>query len=95
MISFSESLRHELRDTRIHVNVLCIGGVISNPEKAKRFRHPGWFAPASALTCEQVAEEAIIKLLQKKSVVIPGRWNRFLIMIDKVVPAFITNKIIQ
>lgn len=95
VITFSESLRHELKDTGIHVSVLCPGGVISNPEAARRIKHHGWFAQASALTCEQVAEEAMIKLLQKKSVVIPGRFNRLLLFLDKIVPAFITNRIIQ
>ncbi len=95
VISFSESLRHELQDTGIHVSVLCPGGVNSNAETAKRLKHHGWFAQASALTCEQVAEEAIEKLLQKESVVIPGRWNRLLMMLDKIVPAFITNIIIR
>ena len=77
------------------MSVLCPGGVISNPEAARRLKHHGWFAQASALTCEEVAEEAIVKLLQKKSVVIPGHWNRFLMLLDKIVPSFISSKIIQ
>ncbi|MGB3073746.1 MAG: SDR family NAD(P)-dependent oxidoreductase [Chitinophagales bacterium] len=94
VITFSESLRHELKHTGIHVSVLCPGGVISNAETALRLSHHGWLAKASALTCEEVANEAINKLLRKKSIVIPGALNRLMMVLEKIVPAFITNKIV-
>jgi hypothetical protein len=52
-------------------------------------------AKQTVLSAEEVARIAITDLFEGKEVIIPGRLNRFLLMINRIVPALIRNRLIR
>lgn len=84
--SFSRALREELKNTSVHVSVLCAGPVITSPEVLVRIRKSGFFGKASAWKPSKLAHYAIKKLLEKRPVIIPGRINMLFILLNKFLP---------
>ncbi|MCF8301915.1 MAG: SDR family NAD(P)-dependent oxidoreductase [Bacteroidales bacterium] len=85
--SFSRALREELKHTSVHVSVLCAGSVITSPEVLKRIRKSGFFGKASSIRPAKLAQYTITKLLAKKPVIIPGRFNMLFIFLNKLLPS--------
>ena len=91
MLSFSESLRHELKGSGIHVTLLCPG--ITQTEFRKRMgvsdkkSHHG-------MSSKQVADIAYQALMKKKFLAVPGGVNKFYVFLAKTLPKpFMTNLI--
>ncbi|SRR5260221_7666931 len=91
---FSKSLRRELKPYNVHVSVLCPGGINSNPLHYLVNHGSTNIARSSSMTPEEVAITAINGLLKEKERIIPGKWNRLFIYLDKILPAFIKDKLI-
>jgi uncharacterized protein len=87
--SFSKTLRRELKNEKVHVSVLCPGGMNSNPTITLMNRTGNFLTRLSIMNPEQVAPVALNGLLKKKELIIPGRWNRIFLLWDKLLPAFI------
>lgn len=84
--SFSKSLNRELKNDRVHVSVLCPGGLNTNTSITllnKTFRG---LSKWSIMNPEEVAPIAISGLLKKKEVIVPGKTNRFLLFLDIIIP---------
>lgn len=86
---FSRSLHKELRKDNIHVSVLCPGGMNTNLALTLMNKAGNLFARLSIMNPEKVVLTAIDGLLKKKEVIIPGRMNRFFMLLDKILPEFI------
>ena len=43
----------------------------------------------------EVAKYAVKKMFQNRELIIPGFWNRFFILLDKLMPGFLKDKLIQ
>jgi len=75
VLVFSRSLRYELRDDNINVSCLCPG-----PTDTPFFDKIGFdmlnYAKGAVMKPQEVAEEAIRGLVQKKAVIIPGFSNQ-------------------
>lgn len=93
---FSKSLRRELKSENIHISVLYPdpGGINSNPVQYLKNNDSSWITRSSTMLPEEVASVAINGLLKRKETIIPGKWNRFFIWLDKVLPSFIKEKLI-
>lgn len=89
--SFSRSLRLELKHTGIIVSVLCPGGTDSNTKTIAINKDLKGVAKASILTPEEVATEAVDKMLKGKAVIIPGTVNKLSYHISRIVPGFVKN----
>lgn len=87
--SFSRSLRLELNPRNISVSVLCPGGINTNLRVTLINRSGNWLARQSILEPELVASHAIRNLLKKKAVIIPGRLNRLIFQVSRILPGFI------
>jgi short-subunit dehydrogenase len=92
---FSKSLRMELEEKNISVTVLCPGGINSNPRQIMLNRTGTWITQLSLMDPEHVAPLAIDGLLRKKAVIIPGRLNRFFLVLGRVVPPPIKSMIVK
>ena len=92
---FSKSLRRELKPDNVHVSVLCPGGIDSNPLLYLVNHRSTNIARSSSMTPEQVAIIAINGLLKRKERIIPGKWNRFFICLDKILPSFIKENLVR
>jgi len=86
---FSKSLRKELRKDKVHVTVLCPGGMNTNAAVTRTIQAGNYFSRVSSMNPEEVVPTALEGLLNKKAVIIPGRLNRLFLLLDKILPAFI------
>lgn len=91
LLSFSKSLRPELMKKKVYVSVVCPGGMNTNAALTMANFSQKGFNRWSIMNPEAVAKITINKMLKKKEVIIPGRWNRFFLFLDKILPAFIKN----
>ena len=87
--NFSKSLRKELRKNKIHVSVLCPGGMNTNVPQTLLNKTANYVARLSVMEPEKVVPLALDALLKNKAVIIPGRLNRFFLVLDILFPAFI------
>ena len=90
---FSKSLRRELRPEGIRVSVICPGSMNTNTSIRLLNRSCNWLARQAVMEPEEVAPIAINGLLKGKEVIFPGRVNRLFLFFDKLLPAFIKEKI--
>jgi len=88
---FSKSLRKELKSDRVSVSVVCPGGMNTNFTTSLMNKKGNFLSRISILNPEQVAPLVIQKMLRGKEVIIPGAVNRFSIVLDKLLPAFLKN----
>ena len=95
LIAFSNSLRSELKKDNIHVAVLCPGGMNTYWRILVENRIKGtWISRQSVMEPSEVAEIGIRKMLEKKALIIPGTINHLFIFFNKLIPAFIKEKLI-
>ncbi|MDX1315157.1 MAG: SDR family NAD(P)-dependent oxidoreductase [Eudoraea sp.] len=93
--SFSQSLHRELKQMGISVTIISPGGMNTNPTLCCQNRCADRITRLSVQEPEDVAYMAIQKMLQKKERVIPGKLNRFFLIMDALLPKFVKDKIIQ
>ncbi len=92
---FSRSLRLELKQHNINVSVLCPGGTDSNVNTIAINSELKGVAKRSILLPEEVAKEAIDKMLKGKARIIPGFINKVSYHLSRLTPEFIQNAIIM
>ncbi|EIK98752.1 putative dehydrogenase [Pseudomonas sp. M47T1] len=73
VLSFSEGLREELRQSGVKVSVLCPGPVRSSNRKIERLA-----GSQRVLSPEEVALFTVRALARNRAVIVPGRRNRLL-----------------
>ena len=91
--SFSKSLRRELKEDGINVSVICPGSMNTNATITQLQKTSGWLSRQSVMAPEEVALIAINGLLNRKEVIIPGRLNKLFLLVDKLLPSFISKAI--
>jgi uncharacterized protein len=89
---FSRALNAELKNTSVSVTVVCPNGVKTNPDTYKRINTHGFLSRYVILSVEEVASITINGMLKDKIVVIPGLFNKILLMISKIIPPGIAEK---
>jgi short-subunit dehydrogenase len=93
--SFSKSLREELRHKNVFVSAVCPGGMNTTLALILQNRSLSGISRWSVMNPEQVATVAIDEMLRKKAVIIPGFWNRFFVLLDKLLPDILKECIIS
>ena len=86
VLSFSRSLNKELEKTSVSITALCPGGVLTNDDVKIRTQELGLIARKSAMLPEDVARYTINKMLQGKQVVLPGKINKIMYLVSKLIP---------
>lgn len=87
LMGFSKSLRRELKREGISVSVLCPGGMNTSWQQMVQNRMmDSWFWRQSILYPCDVARIAVTKMLSGKDVIVPGGWNQFFLILNKVFP---------
>jgi short-subunit dehydrogenase len=95
VFSFSKSLRKELSPYGVKISVLCPGGINTNDAVIKCNKAGSFISKRSIMEPEDVAAIAITKMFAGKAVIIPGKLNRFFVLLNKWMPVYIKDKIIQ
>ncbi|MDX1628742.1 MAG: SDR family NAD(P)-dependent oxidoreductase, partial [Fulvivirga sp.] len=84
--TFTLSLKEELVDHGICVSALCPGPVATNDDCRSRTEKHGLIAKMSQTESAYVANKAINGMLAGKSIIIPGALNRFLFLLNYIIP---------
>jgi hypothetical protein len=86
LVSFSKSLRRELKQKNISVSAVCPGGMNTKLELVLHNRTLKGLSRWSVMNPEDVAKITIDGMLTRKEIIIPGSWNRVFIAMDKLLP---------
>lgn len=87
VLSFSYSLRYQLKKKNISVSCLCPGPVFTKPSIEKDTKEKlGWFGEQMAVPVMQVGEIAVDKTLKKRMVIVPGTLAKISSGIIRVLP---------
>jgi len=86
VLSFTKSLREELKESSISVSIVCPSGVRTNPQSFSRIDSHGTFGKLTQIPAEKIAQLSISGVMRGKRLIIPGRFNRFLYVLGKIIP---------
>jgi len=93
--AFSLALREELRRSSVSLSVVCPGPVVTNTEALKRMEAHGSRAKLVVLSPEEVAEIGLNGLLKGQTVIIPGKFNWFLVKMMRLCPTAIKMRLLE
>lgn len=92
VLSFSRSLKQELRGTGVSVTIVNPNGVRTNVGTHERIDAHGKYARLVILPVERVARMAIEGMLKEKTIIVPGGWNSILLLLSKLIPPGMREK---
>ncbi len=90
VLSFSESLREEVKDNGIQVTTLCPGATKTNFSK-----RAGKGDLDVAMSAEKVAKIGYNALMKNKGICIPGIMNKVLVFFSKIAPTSLNANIVK
>jgi short-subunit dehydrogenase len=85
----SQALHIELAPYGIGVSVICPNGISSNIHHYNVYRKSGWLGKCCFMDPDAVAHYSIEKSLEGRTIIIPGRFNRFVRFISTLMPAYL------
>jgi hypothetical protein len=94
VLYFSKSIRSELKGTGVSVSVLCPNGVRTNGTTNVRINSHGKIGRLTELSVGAVAKAGIDGMLKRKFVIIPGRINWLVLVLGKILPPPIQQKLL-
>ncbi len=89
IVSFSKSLRRELKSKKVFVSTVCPGGMNTTPALILYNRTLSGIGRWSVMNPEVVARITVDGMLRNKELIIPGFLNRLFIMMDKLLPKWL------
>jgi short-subunit dehydrogenase len=92
VLSLSEALREELRDSNVQVSVLCPGPT-DTPFHERAGTQDSPIIRYSMASAKKVAHEGVEGLLNKKTLIVPGILNRLLILTIRISPRAMVAKL--
>lgn len=95
VVNFSRALRYELKGTPISVSVVCPNGVHTNPGTYARIETHGAKGRITSVPVDKLAQYAIENMLKRRFLYIPMRINRFLLLLQKIIPSGLQQKILM
>ena len=86
LVSFSKSLRRELKAKNVSVSTVCPGGMNTTPMLILQNKNMKGMGRWSVMNPEEVARIAIDGMLAGKELIIPGFWNRMFMLFNRLLP---------
>jgi short-subunit dehydrogenase len=86
VLNFSLALREEMRDTPVSVSVLCPNGLRTNVAARELIDDGGLLTRLTCMEATGVARYALDRMLAGTDVIIPGRINRVIAAVGRIVP---------
>lgn len=92
LYQFTMAIRHELRKSSIRISALCPGGTKTNFLEEAKITNRRLFHifPMSA---ERVADITLGALGRNRGTIVPGGYNKFLVLCRHFTPLWITNRL--
>ncbi|MBY6038010.1 SDR family oxidoreductase [Fictibacillus nanhaiensis] len=85
VLSFSEAINYEVRDTNVSVTALCPGATATNFEKRASLESSKLFQ-SGAMDAHEVALSGYKALMEEKALIIPGSKNKVLANLVRFLP---------
>jgi len=96
LLSFSKSLRRELKRDNISVSVLCPGGMNTYWRLTMENRMMRtWISRQSVMEPSYVAAIGIQKMMDRKELIITGFWNRCFLLWNQLFPKIIKDSLMN
>ncbi len=95
VLSFTEAIRNEVRDTNVNISVLCPGPTDTEFEKSASLEESSLFTKLKVMKPEKVAIIGYKGINRNKSVIIPGILNNILITFNKIIPRVLVINIVR
>ncbi|MDF1549480.1 MAG: SDR family NAD(P)-dependent oxidoreductase [Bacteroidales bacterium] len=95
VLTFSKAIRDELHGSSVSVSVVNPNGVYTNDGTFGRINAHGAKGRLTATTAEQLAVIAIDEMFKGKGVIIPKFVNKFLLFLQKLIPAKLEQSILR
>ena len=95
VFAFSLALREELRSSQVSLSVVCPGPVVTNAEGMQRIAAHGKRAKLVVLMPDEVASISLKGLFKGKTVIIPGKFNWFLVKLMRLFPTAIKMRLLE
>lgn len=92
---FSKALDNEVHGSGIHVSVVCPGGMNTRVPIILSTMERNGISRWSMMNPEEVAAITVPRFLSGKRVIIPGGWNKFFLVIDRLIPASLKRRMIR
>lgn len=89
--SFSNAISYELKETSVQVSVACPPGVYTNTEVVDRIKASGTIGKLTSLYGNSVAKYIVAGMLEGKTVIIPGKGAKILMILTKLLPSFLNR----
>lgn len=97
VLSFSEAIAEELRNSGVTVTALCPGPTHTNFAERSGTGNTRLFKQSAVATAEEVARYGYAAMMRGQRVAIPGMGNKMLMQLERVTPrrvvTFVTRKI--
>lgn len=94
VVNFSRAIRYELRNSPISISVVCPNGVRTNAGTNSRIDSHGYFGRLTTISPELIAKISIDGMLKGKFLIIPGLINQLLLVLQKIIPIGLQQKIL-
>lgn len=86
LLDFATSLGQELKKEDVNVLTLCPGGMVTTQTTMYSIKAQGFWGNATTNPLESVSRNTIDRALAGKSIYVPGKLNRILTFIGKIIP---------
>lgn len=93
VISFSEALAEELRETGITVTTLCPGPTATNFASVAGLKNSRLFRMGGVAPADEVAEFAYEAMMAGKRIAIPGMKNKIIAQGNRIVPRMLATRL--
>ena len=93
LLSFSKSLRKELKQHAISVSIVCPGGMNTTTKLCLQNRRLNGISRQSILDPEEAAKITLNDFNKGKELIIPGKINKLFMFLDSILPAGIKNRL--
>lgn len=95
LLTFSRSIRYELKGSGVKVSILCPNGVRTNESATERINKHLGSNLFMGLTADDVARMGIEGMLKGKAVIVPGLMNRMLLVLRAVLPVPVQQRMLE
>ena len=92
VLSFSESIANEVKDTGVHVLCVCPGFTRTEFHDVSR-HEKSWIMRNTELTAPQVARAGLNGLVRGKFLIVPGWWYKTMWLGASILPRWVTSAI--
>lgn len=86
LVDLATSLRQELKREDVNILTLCPGGMVTTQETLLSIKAQGFWGNVTTNPLEAVARKTIDLALSGKSLYIPGKFNRMISLLGKIIP---------